>query len=284
MRHGPRIRVGVGFAVLAGVFGTLVWAQPATAAPSGQMYLLQGLPGRTVDLYLNDKRVGSDVAPKTVVGPLTLATGRYQLRVTSPGSSSALLRRAITVSANSSVDAVVHLDAEASPAPILTVFPNDRSPVAAGKTRLAVAHVAAVPAADIRVGGKVLFSNVANGEGLTTVVPAGSYSVDVVPTGTNGPAVLGPATFSLTAGTLTRVFAVGQPSRHTMDAIVQVITVNTSAGGAPNNVNTGSGGAAATHHDSGWPARIALGGGGLLLLAAAAAGLRRRHRTGLATP
>ena len=46
--------------------------------------------------------------------------------------------------------------------------------VNAGKTRLAVAHVAAVPAADIRVDGNVLFSNVANGEGLTTVVPAGS--------------------------------------------------------------------------------------------------------------
>jgi hypothetical protein len=277
-RPGGRRRASVRVAVLVvtGIIATLVWPTSATAAPGGQVYLLQGLPGRHVDLFLNDEKVGADIAPKTVVGPLALAAGSYQLRVTAPGASASLLQRAITVGASASLDAVVHLDAEASPTPSLTVFTNDRSPINAGKTRLAIAHVAAVPAADIRVDGTVLFSNVANGEGLTTVVPAASYSVDVVPTGTDGPAVLGPATFTLSAGTLTRVFAIGQPSRHTMDAIVQVIAVTARSASAPNNIDTGSGGAAAPAQHSGTAA--ALLGTGLLLLSLAGAAVWHRRR------
>ena len=113
--------------LLTAITATLVWPTAATAAPSGQVYLLQGLPGRHVDLFLNGAKVGSDVAPKTVVGPLALAVGSYQLRVAAPGGST-LLQRAITVGGSDSLDAVVHLDAEASPTPSLTVFTNDRSP------------------------------------------------------------------------------------------------------------------------------------------------------------
>jgi Domain of unknown function (DUF4397) len=273
----PRLGAVLALAVLASLLAGVGAIGVADAAPTGQLYVLQGLPGRNVDLFLNGKQIGTDIAPKTVVGPLALAAGSYQLRVADTGAATSLLQRTLTVSSGASLDAVVHLDAEANPTPKLTVFPNDLSPVASGKTRLAVAHVAAVPAADIRVDGSVLFSNVANGEGLTTVVPAGSYSVDVVPTGTNGPAVLGPATFTLTAGTLTRVFAVGQPSRHTMDAIVQVISLSVDGAAAPGTVDTGSGGAAApTDHSP--PLRVALIGAGVLLLAGAGASLWRRRR------
>ena len=195
-----------------------------------------------------------------------------------PGATASLLQRSITLGAGTSVDAVVHLDAQASPTPKLTVFPNDLSPISAGKTRLAIAHVAAVPAADIRVDGHVLFSNVANGEGLTTAVPGLQPPRRCRPTDYDGPAVLGPATFSLTAGTLTRAFAVGQPSRHTMDAIVQVISVGAHGGGAPSTIDTGSGGAAAPAADHSIPVRVALFSGGLLLLAAAGISVRRRRR------
>ncbi|MEO8888684.1 MAG: DUF4397 domain-containing protein, partial [Jatrophihabitantaceae bacterium] len=57
-------------------------AAPAAAASEGQLYILQGLPGRNVDLYVNDQRVGSDIAAKSVVGPMSLAAGSYDLRVT----------------------------------------------------------------------------------------------------------------------------------------------------------------------------------------------------------
>ena len=64
--------------------------------------------------------------------------------------------------------------------------------MAPGKARLVVAHTAVVPPADVRVDGTVLFSNIANGEALTLVVPGGTYNVDIVPAATSGPVVFGP--------------------------------------------------------------------------------------------
>lgn len=254
--------LGAGYVTVAGPVG----AAPFAGRSAGQVYLLQGLPGRAVDFYMNDRRIASAVVAKTVVGPLSLAAGNYDLRVTEAGNSSLVLDRSFTVAARRSIDAVVHLDSQATPVAKLTVFGNDTGAVNTGKTRLAIAHTADVPPADIRVDGKVLFSNVANGEGLTTVVPAATYRVDVVPTGTSGPAILGPADFALKAGTLTRVFAIGQPSQHDMDAIVQVLDIATTAGGNPTGINTGSGGRAAA---SGGLGRGGVGSMvlGLLLLA-----------------
>ena len=164
------------------------------------------------------------------------------------------------------------------------MFVNDLSTVAAGKVRLAVAHTADVPAADIRVDGKVLFSNVANGEGLTTVVPAGSYSVEVVPTGATGPAILGPATFTVAAGTLTRVFAIGSPATNSMDAIVQVLKVASSgSAAAPTGVDTGSGGRASDSAPTSLSSLAGHGliwlGGALLVVTGIAMGLHRRRTT-----
>jgi len=229
--------------VVAGV-GLPTTLSDAASPAQGGLYILQGWPGQNVDFRVDSGLVAGNVAPKAVVGPLSLNAGKHQLSVSKTGSSTVMLNSDLTVAAAANVDAVVHEDAQASPQPRLTVFPNDLSTVNAGKVRLAIAHTAAVPAADIRVDGKVLFSNVANGEGLTTIVPAGSYQVDIVPTGTNGPAVLGPAAFDLSAGTLTRVFAIGNPSLGNMEAIVQVLPVSTSLSGPPTAVDTGSGGRA----------------------------------------
>ena len=49
-----------------------------------------------------------------------------------------------------------------------------------------------MPPADIRVNGKVLFKDVANGESLNLVVPVATYGVDIVPTGKTSPVYLGP--------------------------------------------------------------------------------------------
>lgn len=258
----------------------LMAGNPADArAATGVVYLLQGMPNRNVDLYSNGTKVGSNIAPKTVVGPMTVAAGTVNITVTNVGSTTPLVQRSVTVAAGQSVDAVTHLSAAATPLPLLTVFVNDLSPVTGGKVRLAVAHTADVPAADIRVDGKVLFSNVANGEGLTTVVPAGSYSVEIVPTGTTGPAVLGPATVDVAAGTLTRVFAIGQPASNSMDAIVQVLKVApTGSLTTPAGVNTGSGGRAAFSFAPHLLAAIGLLSLGCTLLAGAAWAVTGRRR------
>ena len=112
--------------------------------------------------------------------------------------------------------------------PILTVFKNNDKAVGPGKVRLVVAHVAAAPPADIKVDGKVLFDNVANGEALTLVVPAKTYNVAVVPAATDSDPILGPVDLKTKAGTLTRVFAIGSATENTMDAVVHVLDVSVS--------------------------------------------------------
>jgi hypothetical protein len=79
------------------------------------------------------------------------------------------------------------------------------------------------------------------------VVPGGSYLLDVFPTTGSTKAVLAPVRVTLTPGTLTRVFAYGDPDKNvTPDGIVQVLKVPVVGAGAPKSVHTGDGGQAAT--------------------------------------
>ena len=118
----------------------------------------------------------------------------------------------VDAQAGSSSDLVLHLTTAAGDPPVVTQFANDLTGVPSDKASLTVAHTAAVPPADIRVDGQVLFANVANGESLNLVVPAGSYSVDIVPAGESSPVVFGPVNLTVQGGSLNRVYAVGDPS------------------------------------------------------------------------
>ncbi len=95
------------------------------------------------------------------------------------------------------------------------------------------------------MNGKVLFANVANGESLDVVVPAGTYSVEIVPAGATSPVVLGPLALPVKAGYLTRVFAIGEPDSKTMNVVVASLKLPGTGSGKPDLVNTGTGGQAA---------------------------------------
>ena len=209
----------------------------ATAAGPPGTYVVQGVPGTTVDVTVDGKVVQSGVKPKQVVGPLDLATGRHTVAFKSPDWTSS---GRVSV-ATSSQDVVLHWPADAADRPEVTVFTNDLRPVVATQGRLVVAHTAVVPPADIVANGKTLFTNIANGEFVTADVPADTYSVSVVPTGGGDP-LLGPVDLPVKAGALTRVFAIGAPRNGSMDAVVQVLPLSTTKAGAPTSVPTGSAG------------------------------------------
>jgi Domain of unknown function (DUF4397) len=240
----------------------LVVPEQATAAGSGQVFVIHGLVGQVFDVFVDGKNVCPTAKVKTLVGPLSLAAGAHKVELRD--GSKVIASSSIKVAAGSSTDVVVHSLAEAGGPPQFTAFNNDLSSVAPGKARLAVAHTAAAPPADIRVDGKVLFSNVANGEGLTLTVPAKTYSVDIVPSATASAAILGPVALPVKAGTLTRVFAIGDVSKKTMDAVVHVLPVRQVGAGAPNRVATGDGGQAAAGVGSG-ASRLPLTGAVALL-------------------
>jgi len=213
------------------------------AKGTGQVFLVQAIEGQTLKIQVDGATVAAAAAPKSVIGPLTLAAGSHV--VTYASGSKTLVSARFQMVAGNSQDVVAHIMADANMSPVVTVFVNDTSPVAAGKTRLVVSHVAEAPPADIRVDGVPLFRNVANGESLSLVVPAKDVTVDVVPTATTGKAILGPVSLSLEAGTLTRVFAMGDATAGKTDAIVHVLPVAVRGSQRPTRVQTGDGGQAA---------------------------------------
>lgn len=240
-------------------------AAPAAAASadtdSASLYVVHGVPGMTADVVVDGQVVQQAADASAVLGPFEVSPGRHTVSL-DPGSSEPLTA-AVELAPGGSADLVAHRQADPQAPPVLTVFPNDMSAVGLGKSRLVVAHTAAVPPADIRVDGEVLLSNVANAEALTVVVPAATYSVDIVPTAATGPVLFGPVDLPVAGGELTRVFAFGDPATSTMDAVVHRIPLAVEGAAAPLIVATGNGGQAAA---AGSPLPFVLAGGLMLLL------------------
>ncbi len=268
------------FLVAAGAL-TAIATSARAAEPTGEVFIVHGVVGETVDVYVDGKNVCPDAVPKTVVGPLQLTPGVHTLEIKSP--SGTLLSTKFTVKAGTSRDIVVHRKADSSGTVTATVFQNNKKPIGPGKARLVVTHVASAPPADIIVDGKPLFRNVANGESLWVDVPAKNYRVAVIPT-TGGDPILAAVTISLPAGKLTRVFAIGDPKNQTMDAVVQTLRLRTIGAKRPTSVQTGDGGQAAALFAPGGPlstpASIAVALAGLVLLVGSRVGAGRATASG----
>lgn len=244
MTRSTRTRLAAGLALAAGLLAPGLAQSPARAAgPTASAYVVQGVADQDLDVYVDSRLVRRAVPAKTVVGPLALSPGEHV--VTLRRGSTDVTDASFTVEAGGSTDLVVHRFPDVSRAPSVTVFENDLSAVPPGKTRLRIAHTAVVGPADVVVDGTVLLRNLANGDSATNVVPAGTYSVSIVPTATTGPAVLGPAPIKVSAGSLTNVYAIGDPARGSMEAVVHVIRTATDGASVPSRVDTGDGGQAA---------------------------------------
>ncbi len=280
--RGRRLLAVVAVILLAFGVSTAVASSARAAGTTGEVFVVHGIVGETVDVFVDGKNVCPDAKPKTIVGPMRLSAGSHRLELRD-GDGKVLLSSRFSIKAGTSTDIVAHPKADTEGTPTATVFPNDKKPVGPGKSRLVVAHVAMAPPADIRVDGKAAFRNVANGESLFLDVPAKTYSVDVVPT-SGGDAILKPVSLTLKEGTLTRVFAIGDPAAGTADALVQELPLTVVGAKAPTSVHTGDGGQAALALVGGGPlttrTSIAVGLLGLFLLLASRVGAARAAVTG----
>jgi hypothetical protein len=236
---------GLVLVLLAALALTPLTGRAASAADgASDVFIVQGVPESEVDVVIDDRPIESSVRTATVVGPVALQPGSHTATF-STGEWTVTKSFDVT---GPSVDVVLHWPPDPAQQPVTTVFTNDISPVADGKGRLTVAHTAVVPPADVRVDGKVLFANIANGEFVTADVPADTYPVDIVATGSSSP-LLGPVDLEVAAGALTRVFAIGQPSAGSMDAIVQVVSLGRGGSDRPTSVRAGSAGLVAPGHE-----------------------------------
>jgi hypothetical protein len=209
-----------------GLFAAAALATPASAAASGTVYVVHGIPGATVDVYVNGTKTLPNFAPTTVAGPLTLPAADYDIKIfaagADPASATPVIATSVTLPAGANASLVAHLDASGKP--VLTTFVNDTSAAAAGKGRLIVRHTAAAPAVDVLANGSPAFTNLANGKEAKADLAAGTISASVVATGTTTPVLIGPADVAVTAGMDTVVYAIGAPAgsgASTLGVVVQ---------------------------------------------------------------
>lgn len=268
-----RLLAGTAAGALAlGLTATLT-ALPASAAPGdAKLSVLHGVPGLTVDVWVDGERTLDDFTPGTLAGPLELPPGTYSVAITAAdaadASSPAIGPVDLPLEGGKNYTAVAHLDASGQPT--ATLFTNDTSTTAAGQGRLTVRHVAAAPGVDVLAGGQAVISNLTNPDEKSLDLPAGTVSASVVATGTTEPALLGPADVPVTEGTSTIVYAWGSAEAGNLALATQTISGLHSG---PSGVQAGQVGLAADRPSPAVPVALTM----LVALGVAGAALAGRQ-------
>ncbi|MGX1161188.1 uncharacterized protein DUF4397 [Arthrobacter sp. SLBN-100] len=216
------------------IAAALAFAGPAQAAEGdARLSVLHGVPGLTVDVWVNGERTLDDFTPGTLAGPLALPAGNYALAITAADAadaSAAVIGPVnVTLAANGNYTAVANLDASGKPT--ANLFTNDVSPIPAGKGKLTVRHTAAAPAVDVLAAGSAVISNLANPNEQTLTLDPGTIPAAVAAAGTTQP-VIGPADVTVAEGTHTIVYAWGSLTDKNLQLAVQTIEGLHSAPGA----------------------------------------------------
>jgi hypothetical protein len=234
-------------AALVASFGAAAQANAATVT------VLHGVPGLTVDVYVNGDLTLEGFEPGTITDPLELPAGDYDIEIREAGAdpeSDPAISGSASVGDDTNASVIAHLD-EAG-APTLSVFVNDVSQIGAGDARVTVRHTAAAPTVDILADGSPLIEGLSNPDEAGADVPAGTYSVAVAPEGTTD-AVLGPTDLTLDAGTAYFVYAIGSAEEESLDLLVQTVS---GLGAAPNGAPAGNSGLAAEEAFPVWLAAL----------------------------
>ena len=211
---------------------SLAFAAPAQAGgwhhhddDPAQLSVLHGVPGLTVDVWVNGNLTLDDFTPGTLAGPLELAAGDYQIAITAADATSA--DNPVIGPVNVELDegrnytAVAHLDADGTPT--ASLFTNDtKTPRNDQKGKLTVRHVAAAPAVDVLAGGVPVIEGLSNPDEAKLKLKAGTISATVAAAGTTDP-VIGPAGITVEGGKNTIVYAWGSLADGTLAVATQVV-------------------------------------------------------------
>ena len=211
---------------------SLAFAAPAQAGgwhhhddDPAQLSVLHGVPGLTVDVWVNGNLTLDDFTPGTLAGPLELAAGDYQIAITAADATSA--DNPVIGPVNVELDegrnytAVAHLDADGTPT--ASLFTNDtKAPRNDQKGKLTVRHVAAAPAVDVLAGGVPVIEGLSNPDEAKLKLKAGTISATVAAAGTTDP-VIGPADITVEGGKSTIVYAWGSLADGTLAVATQVV-------------------------------------------------------------
>ena len=220
-------------------------ASAGSGPPTGQLVLIQAVPKESLDIAIDGRTVGHASKTGAILGPYSVTPGQHRVAFTDGATGGARLVSVVDVSAGSSRDVVVHLPAQVGGSPVVNSYRTPLAPIAPGKARVLLAHTATAAPADVRVDGTVVFHDIANGEYATADLAAGSHTAALLPAGQSGPPILGPLQLSLTPGTVTMVYAVGNPRTRSMNVILHKAALTSNGATTPASIDTGSAGLAA---------------------------------------
>lgn len=186
--------------------------------------VFHGVPGLTVDVYVNGALTLDNFEPGTFAGPLELPAGTYSVAVTAAdavdASAPVIGPVDLALKRGKNYTAVAHLT-EAG-APTASLFTNDTRRVKRGDGRLTVRHVAAAPAVDVLAGGAVAIAGLTNPNEAKLKLPAGTISAAVAAAGTTAP-LIGPADIEIAKRTNTIVYAWGSLEAGNLAVAVQTV-------------------------------------------------------------
>lgn len=265
MNWASRIIIAFGLIITLGVAGVA-----SASSHTGTVTVVHGVPGLTVDVYINGELTLQGFEPGSVTDPLELEEGTYKIDIRAAGESAdsePAISGSADVTAGTNASIVAHLTEDGTPS--LSVFANDTSTIDAGNTRVTVRHAASAPRVDIWVDGEIAAEGLANGQEATLEVPASTYTVAVSAAGDDAP-VLGPVDLDLAEGTHYIVYAIGSLDEGSLDLVIQTIS---GLHGAPDSVPAGTG---STATESSMVSLLLIAGLGAVLAGGSAIVLRYR--------
>jgi hypothetical protein len=174
-----------------------------------------------VDVYVNGEQALTGLAFGEFSGWVALPAGEHQIQVTAEGAAldTAVIDATVTLEAGAAYQvAATGMLADIAP----QVYQTDLSKLEGDMARIRVIHTSPdAPAVDVAVtGGDVLISNLAFPDASDYLeVPAGSYDLEVRPTGTEDVALALPGV-ALEAGMVYDVFAIGLVADGTLNVLV----------------------------------------------------------------
>lgn len=208
---------------------------------TGIVTVVHGIPGATVDVYVNGALTLAGFEPKTITDPLELPEGDYDIAIFAameePPADQGdrmgdpVLQGSTTLPAGANASMVAHLTEGGEPT--LSVFVNDVSPIGMAKTRILVRHTAAVGPVDLSlyrfIWRVAKLEGLANGGEDGGEIWPGRYRVTIAPEGEKDP-VVGPVDLRFGPNTLYLVYAigslVGEGGESTFDLLIQTMDLS----------------------------------------------------------
>lgn len=217
-----------------GTFTVLVQTIDLDELQGGDVTVVHGIPGLTVDVYVNGELALPNFEPGTVTDPLNLPSGDYEIAIVPAGGDPALpvLSGSASVTEGLNASIIAHLTEAGDPT--LSIFVNDASPILDDTSRLVVRHLAAAPAVDVALYddddleaddlvGKI--EGLINPNEAQVEVPEDDYYATIAPAGSDVP-VFGPAELELDDETSYIVYAVGSLADGSFTLLLQTIELD----------------------------------------------------------